>query len=219
MDAHEHVAGQVLLDFLHAQQHDDGFALVVTSNPQVLAHGLDVADAVDGDANDLVVTLDKDDAVVIDLGGDDSGSLLAYLVDVPHLECGGFKLVKTVGLQQVSHGIGLIALDGIVGVGRGEYHNGATAVFLIERFGKLHAVEFGHVDVKEDGINLLVVNDMLGLNGALALCHEFEVGNLLDIGYQLLEGQRFIIDCNTFNHSFLVFSFVCSLEIGFAAGG
>jgi hypothetical protein len=56
-------------------------------------------------------------------------------------------------------------------------------MFLIERFGKLHAVEFGHVDVKEDGINLLVVNDMLGLNGALALCHEFEVGNLLDIGF------------------------------------
>ena len=195
----------MFLDLLHAQQHDDGLVAVVTGDAQVLAHRLDVADGIGVDAHDFVVALDEDDVIVGAVGRDFGCRLLAYLVDVAHLLGSSLKLVKAVGLQQVAHSIGLVALDGIFGIGSREDHNGATGVVLLDRFGKVYAVEVGHVDVEEDSLNLLLLNHLFGFGGTAELAHEFKVGYLLDVGHQFPECQRFIVNCNTFNHSLLLF--------------
>ncbi len=131
VDAHKLVGGQVLFDLLHAQQHDNGLVFTLTRDPQVLAHGLDVADLLDVDANNFVVALDVDNAIVTNLGGHLVLGLLADFADVSHLLGGGFKLVKTVGLQQVAHTIGFVTLDGILAIGGGEYQDWPPAVVLL----------------------------------------------------------------------------------------
>ena len=73
---------------------------------------------------------------------------------------------------------------------------------LLQRLGKVHTVQVGHVDVEKHGVNFLLIDHFLCLDGALALGHELQIWDFLDVCHQLFQGQRFIIDCNTFNHSF-----------------
>ena len=46
----------------------------------------------------------------------------------------------------------------------------------------------------EDGIDVLSVEDLLGLDGALTLSFEREEGYLLNVGGELLQGERLVVD-------------------------
>ena len=87
------------------------------------------------------------------------------------------------GLQEIIDGIDTEALDGVFGVGGGEDDEGRGS----ERLDEVHAVEVGHVDVAEDGIDGVVFEEGTGLHRTLALGSEFEERYLTDIGNELLE--------------------------------
>ena len=103
---------------------------------------------------------------------------------------GAQEILHTEGLEQIVDGIDAEALDGILGVGRGEDNERRHG----ERLNKIHAVEVGHVDVAEDGVDDLLVEDVAGLKGTLTLCHEFQERHFLDIGGELLQGQGLVVD-------------------------
>ena len=103
---------------------------------------------------------------------------------------GTAEFVEAEGLQQIVHGIHLEALHGVFRVGGGEHHEGWCG----ERLHEVHPVEVGHVDVAEDGVDVLIVQYLLGLKGALAFSAETEKGYLLDVGSELLQSQWLVVD-------------------------
>ena len=57
----------------------------------------------------------------------------------------------------------------------------------IQGFGEIKAVEVGHVDIQEEGIHLNFTDNLLGLDGTVALRDKFQIRNLVDIGNKFLE--------------------------------
>ena len=149
---------------------------------QVFRHALYVADIGDTDLYHAVVGLDKDGR--LSLGPDSGGTLLFYPVRRPH------KVLQAEGLQQVVNGIDLEALDSIFGVGGGKYDEGRGS----QRLDELHAIEVGHVDVAENDVDGLTVEHVDGLEGTLALGCQLKEWHLINIGDELLQGQRLVVD-------------------------
>ena len=103
---------------------------------------------------------------------------------------GAAELIEAEGLEQVVDGIDLEALDSILGVGGREDDERRYR----KRLHEIHAVEVGHVDVAEDGIDGLTVEDVLGLEGTLALGDELQKRNLADVCDELLQSQGLVVD-------------------------
>ena len=93
------------------------------------------------------------------------------------------EVLESEGFEEVIDGIDLETLDSIFGVGSGEDDEGRYG----ERLDEVHAVEVGHVDVAEDGIDGVVLQVLTGFQCALALGSKFEERHLTDVGDELLE--------------------------------
>ena len=113
-----------------------------------------------------------------------------------HLGRHTLELILSEGFQQVVDGVGLVALQSILPVGRGEYRDGS----LGQRVDEVQSREVRHVDVSEDGIHFLAFHDLHRLESALACTHDFEVGNALCHLTQLLQGQGFVVYEQDFYH-------------------
>ena len=159
---------------------------------QILAHAFHIADVANVDANRLVVGLEEH-RVAVKLVDDDARFLrhrsVLQFVAMLHLLGSPLKVLQAERLEQIVDGIHLEALDGILRVGRGEHDKGRSLHLL----DKLHTVEVGHVDVDEDGIDYLLIHDLLGLQSALAGSHQFEVRYLLYVCGQLAQCQWLIV--------------------------
>ena len=203
MHAHETGAGQPLFHFLHAQQYDEGTWHSLEIDAKVFAHALDVAYVVDVDPYHAVLRFQEDGVVVVGrcrLLNGRCGSVKQVVAGL-HLVGRPLHVVETEGLEQVVHGIDLEPVDGILGVGSGEDHQR----WCCQRLHEVHAIEVGHVDVDEDGIDHLFLHDLAGLEGTLAGFHELQEGYFLDIGGQLAECQRLIVDGKASYHSAVCF--------------
>ena len=197
VDAHEDAGGQAFLDALHGEEGHDGALLAYEVETEVGPHGLDVADVAHAHAHHLVVGLEEDvvglgerSCLVGGLSVGCGGDGILQLVLAAHLFGRLAELVHGEGLEQIVHGVGAEAFDGIFAVGRGEHHEGRRE----EGTHEVEAVEVGHVDVDEDGIDGLVLEHTTGFHGACGGADELEIGNLLDAGGELLECQGLVVD-------------------------
>ena len=87
-------------------------------------------------------------------------------MDVLDLLGHGLEIVIAIGLEQIAHSIGLIALDGIFAIGRDKDHQGSLRAVLCDGLGEVHAIEVRHIDVGKDGINILLFKHFLSLGSA-----------------------------------------------------
>ena len=155
---------------------------------QVLAHGLDVADVVDVHLDDAVLGLEEERR---GRGRGGRRTLDLRTLDAFAQALGGtLEVLQPEGLEQVVDGGHLEALDGVLGIGGGEDYQRCKG----ERLDKVHAVEVGHVDVAENGVDGVVLQEVARLDGTLALCRQLEVGHLADVGGQLSERQRLVVN-------------------------
>ena len=192
MDAHEGGVRQPLLEFLHAHEHHHGAVSADEVDLQILAHALHATDVGDRHAHHLVLRLEEDVVVLVYLrraGG--SCFLLVEQVILAVDTLGSLlKLFEAEGLEKIVVRIDLVALDGILAVGGGEDDQRAR----VEGTHEVQAVEVGHADVAEDGVNGLLLHQRVGVDGALAFADQFQVGYLFDIGGQLLQGERLVVN-------------------------
>ena len=100
------------------------------------------------------------------------------------------------GFEQVVDGIELEALHGVLGVGRGEDHHRADD----HRADEVHARKVGHVDVGEDQIDRVRGEELLRVDGVGEGRRQFQIGDLGDVACKLAQGQRFVVDGDTFKH-------------------
>ena len=137
MNAHEVRGRQSVFDFLHRQQCHDGFLFVQEVEAKIGAHGLDVADFGDVEADDLVVRLEIND-VFLEFGlfrgkgrrSGGSGMRVLFLLllilffrefhQAFHLAGSVHELVHAKRFQQVVHSIHLETLHGKLRVRRRE---------------------------------------------------------------------------------------------------
>ena len=181
MDTQELARRHLLLDVLHRHQGGQGTQMTFDIDAEVLAHGLDADD---------VGSRDGDGAMV---GTDIDGRELQALTYTLQRTA---EVGEAEGLQQIIDSGDLETLDGILGIGGGEYDEGRAELggVLGELTHEVHAVEVGHIDVAEEDIDGFGSQDILSLHSAAALGNELEVGDTLDIGYNLAQGQGFIIN-------------------------
>lgn len=100
------------------------------------------------------------------------------------------KFVKAKGFEQIVDGIDLVAFDSILRIRCGKDRQGRTS----QTFDEVHAIEVGHVDVAEDGIDDLPLQHLPCLYSAGAGRHETEVGDFADEGDELAKCQRLVFN-------------------------
>ena len=91
--------------------------------------------------------------------------------------CRPHEVLQAERFEQVVDGIDTEAFDGVFRVGGGEDDERRYG----ERLDEVHAVEVGHVDVAEDGINRLTVQHVDGFDGTLTLCYQLQERHFPDI--------------------------------------
>jgi len=110
---------------------------------------------------------------------------------------GTAEIVESEGFQEIIYGIDPESLHGIFAIGCGEDDERRC----LQRLDEIHAVEIGHIDVAEDGINGFFCQKLPCFQGTLALGSEFEERNPLDIGHELPQGKRLVVDGKTAYHA------------------
>ena len=187
VDAQELTGWQQLLHALHGHQGHQRARLSCDIESQILAHRLHTDD------------VGKLHGHIAMVGAHEDGGLLQALAQtLQRLR----EVGETEGFQQVVHGIHLETFHSILGVGGGE-DDERTALHDIvvgELAHEVHAAEVGHVDVAEDGVHRVLLQKLTGFQRALTLCCQFEEGYLINIGDDLLECQRFIVNSHASYH-------------------
>ena len=177
MDTHEKGGGQIVLHLFHTEQGDDRL-LIIQVNLQVFTHALYITDIADGDAHHAIVGLHEYGTV----GLYRTALLLRRLlmtqvVLLLHLQGCPQEIVHAERLQQIVHGIHLIAFHGIFRVGRGEDDEWGRSQLAYE----IHTAQVGHVDITEDSIYHLLLHQLLSLQGTMALACQFQERHLIYI--------------------------------------
>lgn len=86
--------------------------------------------------------------------------------------------------------IGPETVDGVFRIGSGEDHQGGSQ----KATHKIKTIKVGHIDVDKDGVNHILLEIGASLSCRGTRCHEFEIGNALDIGCELLKCKRLVVD-------------------------
>ena len=110
------------------------------------------------------------------------------------------ELVQPERLHEVVDGVHLEAFDRILRIGGREDDQRRVG----ERLHEVHPAQVRHVDVGEDGVDGLVGEDFPGLQRARAGGDPFQEVGFRDVGFQLAEGQRFVVDGKAAYHVFSV---------------
>ena len=109
-------------------------------NAYIVLQSLDIEDVIEADAQQLVVALDEHETIF--------AVSVQLLCSAEPRECLVARLEEILigdGLQQIVECTDLIAFDGVLREGCGEDNLGV----LGQDLGKLDALEFWHLDVKE----------------------------------------------------------------------
>ena len=116
------------------------------------------------------------------------------------------------GLEQVVEGIDLVAVEGVLLEGSGKDDAGAR----IDHPREFEPVEFGHLDVEEEEVDLLFGQFLHGLNSTGVFPCQFEEGSLGYIALKQSEGQGFIVYNGTFQFHIKFFCLESSEWGGFS---
>ena len=96
------------------------------------------------------------------------------------------------GFEQVVDRFELEPLDGVFGVGGREDDH--RPLLRGERAHEIDAAEIGHVDVAEDQIHGLFFERAGGFERVAVFARKFQKGNACDVGAQLAQCERFVVD-------------------------
>lgn len=171
----------------------------------VFAHAFQVDDVLEFDQRDHVVGLDREKFAAVlrqrdafrrlfgmfAAAADEFGERFGPL-------CGTVELVETEGFEQVVDRFELESLDGVFGVGGREDDH--RPLLRGERAHEIDAAEIGHVDVAEDQIHGLFFERAGGFERVAVFARKFQKGNACDVGAQLAQCERFVVDGDAFNH-------------------
>ena len=100
------------------------------------------------------------------------------------------EVVESEGLEQIVDSIDLESVDGILRIGCGEHYERRRC----ERAHEVHAIHVGHIDIDKDGVNSFIVYYVACLDGALTFGYKVEKRYLPDVGCELLQCQRLVVD-------------------------
>ena len=100
------------------------------------------------------------------------------------------KALEAEGLEQVVDHVELVALDGVVGIGRRKNHSG----FFLQAPQEFHARQLGHLDVEENQVDRLCAQYLQGFEGIGTLSHPFELRQAPDVVLQQRTGQFLVVD-------------------------
>ena len=188
--AHEAARREPVLQRLEAHQHDQRGRGIRQPDLGVLAHPLDITDIPYAHAHGPVVRLEEERVVLRRDGRRGRRSRgLARSQALPQFLRRRQEIRQSEGLEQVVYGIDPETFHRKLGVRGREYHQGRVG----ERTHEIHPGDVRHVDIQEHRIHRLLAEHAPCLHGAVAGRHQFQVGNLGDIHFQLLERQRLIV--------------------------
>ena len=212
----QEVAGQPLFHLLHAEQHDYG-ALALDVNLQIFGHSLDVAYVGNIDPNYTMLGLEEYRLVVRRYSTVNGRTCVRYrrgcidsciIVDrlgscrifefEPMLHAHGctLEVVESEGLEQIVDGIHLESVHRIFRISRGENHKRRRC----QRAHKVHAIHVGHIDIDKDGVNSFSVYYVVCLDSALTFGYKVEKRYLPDVGCELLQCERLVVDNESLYH-------------------
>ena len=199
---YELTLGQHLFERLETQQREDGVWFAFEINLHIVLQALDVENLVKGYLLEFVVALDKDIGALCRCGYRGAGGTvpLGQLEPLQRLLGGLEKIGIGDGLEQVVDGIDLVAVHGILPEGGGK--DDATAP--LDHARELHAVEFGHLYVEEDEVDVALRNPFDRLHCRVERGFQLQEGGALDITLQQLYGQGFVVDNAAFQYHSLV---------------
>ena len=199
---YELTLGQHLFERLETQQREDGVWFAFEINLYIVLQAFDVENFVEGYLLEFVVALDKDIGALCRCGCRGAGGTvpLGQLEPLQRLLGGLEKIGIGDGLEQVVDGIDLVAVYGILSEGGGK--DDATAP--LDHVRELHAVEFGHLYVEEDEVDVALRNPFDRLHCRVERGFQLQEGGALDITLQQLYGQGFVVDNAAFQYHSLV---------------
>ena len=117
---------------------------------------------------------------------------LNQLVQRERLLSGAFEVGQAERLEQIIQRIEFETLDGILRVGGGEDDH--RSLLARERTDELRAHKVGHIDIDKYQINPLVLQELLCLDGVAELGNVLQKRHLRDVGPNLTESQRLIVN-------------------------
>ena len=198
MDTHELRFRQPVLELFHTQQDDDGLLSAVGVNLQVFAHALDESYIIDFYAYYPVLGLEENGVVAVDLRH--YRLVMAQVVLFFYLRRRAPEIGHRERFEQIVDGVDLVAVDGIVAVGRREDNQRRH----VETLDEVHAVDVGHIDVDEQRVDGLAVHNLLCFRSTLALAGKLKKFHFLYVCRQLPQGQWLIVDSQYSYHDFIL---------------
>ena len=161
----------------------------------VFAHALDIADVVKGNADRLVIHLEKQGVLLPAHRIRPRGALLRKpLLQSPARR---LELAETEWFKKIVDGIDPEAFHRISGMGGRENHQRRGG----QRTDEGKAGKVGHLDVCEERVDLLFREERARFGRAAAGAFEPDGRRLFDIRLQLTEGQRLVVKNQHADHT------------------
>ena len=174
VDAHETRGRQKFLHCLHAHERQDRFGRILLVDFEIVFQPLYVQNFTQFDLHQLILAL-YEDALNLFLG------LLQQFKPL-HSFVGSLQKVDVGdGFQQVVQRIDFVAVYGILVEGGGKDNAGAG----IDHLRKFQSVQFGHLDVEEKQVDVLLGQLLDGLYGTGVFTDQLQKRGLVDVAFQL----------------------------------